>query len=361
MSVTRGFRTAGGRCRRLHGVVGVVVVAGLVLGGLAMLADEGTTPTLPKRAGPAAYRVLYRVEVHQQPPSVTFEERIVRRPFDGRLLAGTTSLLDRASPDTSGTVGVGAAVYSVSRGELTLVQRRVPASAIGDQSLPSVLDEAVDAGLAERLEPLDTVLDRRCRQFAVREPGARILSAPTDESRATICIDDAGFVLRERWELRGELVLERTAVEVDAAPTEATVSEALDVVGSAGPPTSGPSVRAVDRLDSFLREPAVPEGFRLAGRYQSATIDQAFGALQSSSWVMSRGGDFVVVEAGTGPIRLDDGLRTISAAGGTGMVYIGWSGSEVRIAIDDRRWVRVTSSAPSAWLEEYVDTLRLAA
>lgn len=285
----------------------------------------------------------------------------MRRPFEGRLLAGTSALLDRASPDTSGTLSVGSDVYSLADGGVTLVQRRVPTSAIGDQSLAAVLDDAVEAGLAERLGTVETVLDRSCREYVVREPGAAVLLKLTDESRLGVCIDDDGLVLRERWELRGELVLERRAVELDESPTQRALSAALQADGEAGAVPSPASVRAVERLDCFLGEPDVPAGLRQMGRYESAALDQVVGPLQSCAWVMSGRGHFVVVEAGTGRIRLEDGLRRIATPGlGDGAVYIGWTGSEVRIAIDERRWVRVTSSAPAPWLEEYAATLRLA-
>ncbi|MDP1819087.1 MAG: hypothetical protein Q8K58_04240 [Acidimicrobiales bacterium] len=312
---------------------------------------------LGRRPGPTAFRILYRVEVLQDPSSTTFEERLVRRPFDGRLLGSRSREVDIDDPETSGTESLGSLILSITNGQSVPVQGRVPTVAIGDQALAAVLEDAVRLDRAVALSEDERVLGRPCRLFAVNEPGARVLAAPTADSRATLCLDEAGLVLREVWELDGELVFVRTAVAVDEKPE-------LDALGELGDPAptdaslaQGPMVRAVTRISSFIAEPPLPRGFRRTGRFQTASVDRALGPLSTSAWVMERGGDFLTVEAGTGSIDQRDAASEVGSTLGDATLHLGTTGSEIRIAVDDDHWVRLTSSVSPSDLERYAAAL----
>jgi hypothetical protein len=302
--------------------------------------------------------VLYRVDVLQDPPSTGFEERLVRRPFDGRILSSTSRVVDPEDVGTSGTMSAGSSILSFSDGQRTVVQQRVPGAGIGDQVLASVLEEAVRLGYAEAHGDEDVVLGRRCRLFEVKEPGARIVSAPTDSSRTTLCVDDDGLVLRERWELRERVVLERTAIALDENPNVTELGSIANGPVTAAPLTMGSTVRSVGEVDSFIEEPPLPAGFELIGRYETVTVDRTRGPSRASAWVMQDNAAFLVVEAGTGLVSLSGSMSEVPSALGDGALFLGTMGAEVRVLVDANHWIRVTTSAPPADLARYVARLR---
>jgi hypothetical protein len=348
----RSARTRPGRSALLAVVVSLT---------LAVAVGRTTEPGglhLDARPGPPAFRILYRVEVFQEPSSTSFEERLVRRPFDGRLLASRSREIDVDDPETSGTESLGSLILSLTDGQAVPVQGRVPTLAIGDQALAALLEDAVRLERAIALGEDDRVLGRSCRLYAVKEPGARVLAAPTADSRATLCVDRAGLVLREVWELGGERAFERTAVTIDKKPDPDTLAELRDAAPTDDSATQGPRVRAVTKVRSFIDEPPLPRGFRRTGRYQTASVDRTLGPLSTSAWVMERGGDFLTVETGTGSIDQRDAATEVDVPLGDATLHLGTSGSEIRIAVDDDHWVRVTSSVSPSDLQRYAAALR---
>lgn len=299
------------------------------------------------------------MDVLQDPPSTGFEERLVRRPFDGRILSSPSRVVDPDDVAASGTMSAGPRVLSLSDGTRALVQQRVPGAAIGDQVLASVLAEAVRLGVAEDDRDEDVVLGRRCRLFAVKEPGARIVAPPTATSRTTVCVDDDGLVLRERWELRKRLVLERTAIELEEDPTLTELDDVDTAPAPAAPFAMGATVRSVGAVESFIDEPPVPTDFELVDRYETVTVDRTQGPSRTGAWVMQRNGDFLVVEAGTGRVSLSGAMREVPSPLGEAALFLGAMGTEIRVLVDSNRWIRATTSAPSADLARYLATLRL--
>lgn len=283
----------------------------------------------------------------------------MRRPFDGRILSSTNRGVDPEHVDTSGTMSAGASVLSFSDGQRTLVQQRVPGAAIGDQVLASLLEEAARLGYAEAHGGQDVVLGRRCRLFAVKEPGARVVAAPTDSSRTTLCVDEDGLILRERWELRERLVLERTAIALDENPTVTELENIANAAVTAAPLTMGSTVRSVGQVDSFIEEPPLPTGFDLIGRYETITVDRTRGLSRTSAWVMQDNGDFLVVEAGDGRISLSGSMREVPSPLGEAALFLGTMGAEIRVLVDANHWIRATTSAPPADLVRYVAALRV--
>lgn len=339
-------------------MVAVVVAAGWLAASLVAGTGHEADPAFTRRSGPLAYRILYRVDVLQDPPSTTFEERLVRRPFEGRILSSTSRDVDLADPGTSGTMSIGSSILSISDGQRMLVQQRVPSAAIGDVALASVLEEAVRLGHAEAQPDGDLVLDRPCRLFAVKEPGARVLAAPTESSRTTVCIDDDGLILREQWELRGRVVLERTAIEFEEDPDLTALGNPSNASTPDAALRMGATVRAVDRVDSFIEEPSLPRGWTLTGRFETVTVDQTRGLSRTTAWVMQDNADFLVVEAGDGRVNLSGRVSEVPSALGEGALFFGTMGAEIRVLVDATRWIRVTTSAPPTDLSRYVETLR---
>lgn len=283
----------------------------------------------------------------------------MRRPFDGRILSSTSRVVDPEDVGTSGTMSAGSSILSFSDGQRTVVQQRVPGAGIGDQVLASVLEEAVRLGYAEAHGDEDVVLGRRCRLFEVKEPGARIVSAPTDSSRTTLCVDDDGLVLRESWELRERVVLERTAIALDENPTVTDLADISDTPVTAVPFTTGSTVRSVGQLNSFIEEPPLPTDFDLIGRYETVTVDRTQGLRRTSAWVMQDDGDFLVVEAGDGLISLSGSMSEVPSAIGEAALFLGTMGAEIRVLVDANHWIRVTTSAPPTDLSRYIGTLRI--
>lgn len=348
------------RRRRGRALAGIAAIAAVTWFAttLGSGGDPHTIAAFTARSGPVAYRILYRVEVFQDPPSTSFEERLVRRPFDGRILSSTSRVVDPDHVGTSGTMSAGASVLSFGEGHRTVVQQRVPGAAIGDQVLAAVLEEAVRLGYAEAHRDEDVVLGRRCRLFAIKEPGARVVAAPTDSSRTTLCIDDDGLILSERWELREHLVLERTAIALDEDPTVTELENVAEASVTAVPLAMGSTVRSVEQVDSFIEEPPLPTGFELIDRYETVAVDRTRGPSRTSAWVMQDNAAFLVVEAGTGLVSLSGGMSEVPSPLGEGALFLGTMGAEVRVLVDANHWIRVTTSAPPADLARYVARLR---
>lgn len=351
---TRSLGTRWGRVAVLALVVALVAAVTTSRSG-----EPGDVPSLDlaPRPGPTAFRIVYRVEVLQEPPSTTLEERLVRRPFDGMLLGSRTRVVDVDDPETSGTASRGSQILSISNGHAVPVQGRIPTLAIGDQALGGLVEDAVRLGRATATGDEDRLLGRSCRVFGVKEPGARSLDAPTSDSSATVCIDDDGLVLQERWKLGGQLVFERTAIAIDERPDLGALDELVDA-GTGNAPVQGTSVKAVARITSFIVEPPLPRGFRRTGRFQTASLDRAIGPVATSAWVMDRAGDFLTVEVGRGSIDQRDAADELDSPLGKATLHLGAAGPEIRIAVEGGRWVRVAGSVSPSDLEAYVATLR---
>ncbi len=261
-----------------------------------------------------------------------------------------------------GSLSLGGAVYALTGAHVAPVQARVPGPAIGDQALAVVLDEAAAAGLAERGAGMDEVLGRPCTLFEIVEPGATVLVPASDRSRDEICVDHDGLVLRERWRLNGALVLSREAIEVETNPSRELVDAALSSEATDDTTNlQAPRARKVSSIHAFLREPPLPAGFQLEGRYQTGVVTPA-GPVTTQAWAMQRRGDYLVVEVGTGRANRPSGAATMRLDGlGTASLTSGVRGSEAIVAIDGGDgWVRVTASAPGRWLRDYLRSLRRA-
>jgi hypothetical protein len=197
----------------------------------------------PAVEAPATYRITYDV-VENGLPRV--EEWTVRRPYeslvlstrDGAVLTGTATSRARLQhflSDEQGWLPIQPELHRAAFDQH-------PAAAIAAM-------EAV--GLAER-QGEDEHLDRPCTVYRTGQPtSAGPPTAPSDDEHTEICIDGAGLVLHERWEIGGSVVVERTATALEVDPA------IDDAVFEPGPPAEGTD--ALARIFTTIAVPADEE------------------------------------------------------------------------------------------------------
>jgi hypothetical protein len=295
-----GPMEGGTRPRRIHplvpALVAVVVAAGLVAlaasGGDDQPAAEPATTTTPGaspssttelpttttvRASvpmasllapplrvdpPTSYRISYDV-VENGLPRV--EEQVVRRPYeslvtstrDGTLLSGTAT--SRQALQT---------FLSAQQGWLILQPELHRAA---DDQHPAGAVAAMEAlGLVERRGE-EAYAGRRCTVFRTGQPpSAGAATAPSEEEHTDLCIDEAGLVLHERWEIGGSVVVERTARSVDLEPVldPATFAPGPVLEDADGVQAAFESIAVKadeETLDRLRTEVTPPTGYRVDG------------------------------------------------------------------------------------------------
>lgn len=193
----------------------------------------------PAVDAPAAYRITYEVVENGLPRT---EEWTVRRPYeslvlstrDGAVLTGTATSRARLQHFVSDEQG------------WLPIQPELHRAAF-DQHAAAAIGAMEALGLVER-QGEDEHLGRRCTVYRTGQPSsAGAPTAPSDDERTDICIDDAGLVLHERWEIGGSVVVERTvtALEMDPAIDGATFEP-------------GPAAEGADALARIFTTIAVP-------------------------------------------------------------------------------------------------------
>lgn len=321
---------------------------------------------------PATYQVLYQSEnLAAQPPQERWDQLTVSRPF----LAKSVSFASRPTADTppvNGTLTSTDALFRIGPQGLVEVSSRQPAVGTDDQALGPVLRDAVARGLAAPLTTARTIAGRPCHDVRFAEPVAgplKRLSAV--DGHDDLCIDDDGLVLREEWTLKGRVVLRRTAVAVDTAPSG--LDGALSTAGASprDPSVAAPTATSLTQgPDPWFAAPAPPEGFTPATQVGLVFPDpQTPGGIAYTSevWAFTRGADLITVEAGNGgtPWVVDDPTEksTIGGAGGTPALdatsVIRSDGVEIRALVpgDRARWIRVRGTMPVTDVEAYARTL----
>lgn len=204
----------------------------------------------PPVAAPPAYRITYEV-VENGLSRV--EEWTVRRPYeslvlstrDGVLLSGTSTSRTRLQTflsDEDGWLPIQPELHRAAFDQH-------PAAALGAMEV---------LGLVERRGG-EEHLGRRCTVWRTGQPpSAGAPTRPSDEEHTDVCIDDAGLVLHERWEIGGNVVVERTATALELEP-------ALDPAMF----DPGPVVRDADALTAAFSTIAVPADDETLARLQT--------------------------------------------------------------------------------------------
>lgn len=245
VAMARGTGTKSSGAARIHplvpALIAVVVCAVLIL-VVANLADDGpapqaapttteattttteppppTTTTIPDPIAvepllegglevdaPQTYRVSYDVVEN----GLSRKETVtVRRPYES-LVVSTREGVQLSGTATSRTDL--RTFLSDRQGWFTvqpLLHRAAydlrPAGAIGPMA---------ELGLVEEVGT-DEFAGRSCTVFRTGEPtSASAPTAPSDEQTTDLCIDEAGLVLSEHWQISGNTVVERTATAVE--------------------------------------------------------------------------------------------------------------------------------------------------
>ena len=164
----------------------------------------------PAVDAPVAYRITYDV-VENGLPRV--EEWTVRRPYESLVLSRRDDTL-LSGTSTSRAV---LQTYLSDRDGWLVVQPELHRAAYDQHPVAAVA--AMEAmGLVER-RGTDGYLGRSCTVYRTGQPpSAGEPTAPGTGERTDICIDDAGLVLHERWEIGGSVVVERTATALELEP-----------------------------------------------------------------------------------------------------------------------------------------------
>lgn len=211
---------------------------------------------------PTSYRISYDV-VENGLPRV--EELVVRRPYeslvtstrDGTLLSGTAT--SRQALQT---------FLSAQQGWLILQPELHRAA---DDQHPAGAVAAMEAlGLIERRGE-EAYAGRRCSVFRTGQPpSAGAATPPSEEEHTDLCIDEAGLVLHERWEIGGSVVVERTARSVELEPVldPATFAQGPVVEDADGLQAAFASIAVKadeETLDRLRTEVTPPAGYQADG------------------------------------------------------------------------------------------------
>lgn len=324
---------------------------------------------------PASYRVTYRVErfAAATPPVVDTEVRIGRLPFEARVERRPGEPAD-AAPPRSVDLQVLGGYETAAPGQTPVLLVVAPEAPAGSAIV------GVDWSGLQRLERVEltdverVIADRPCRVVRTAAPlGEGELSPPTAARTAESCVAADGLLLQEIVEHGGEVVRRKTATDVDDEPDlDATTFEpnGRRLPGSQG----GGRVRRVTD-DSrppdtqFFQLPAPPRGFTHHGRYGIAfdrpttiTTEVLPPLVVSLADVYVAGPEVITIENG----GTDTGAPALSPDGGTAVEVAGFPTArllvhahqyELRLLLDDDRFVRVAATIPLADLIDVAESL----
>lgn len=318
----------------------------------------------PEVAPLSAYRMTYEV-VENGLPRV--EEWTVRRPYeslvlstrDGVLLSGTSTSRARLQNFLSNEDG------------WLPIQPELHRAAF-DQHAAAAVGAMEVLGLVERRGE-EEHLGRACTVWRTGQaPSAGAPTRPTDDAHTDVCIDGAGLVLHERWEIGGNVVLERTATALELEPAvDPAVFDPGPVVRDAEALTAAFSTIAVpadeETLARLQTDVAVPDGYG----YDGAVFRGAGGgpggggggspASAETVRFYSRGADLLeVAEVFTGGgASLASGPAVRVAVEGWDEVWFepGFRMSMLRARLDDVTYVEVRHHDVS-FLFEVLSSLR---
>lgn len=333
--------------------------------GLALTACGHGAPAvgIPPRSL-AGYRIVYRVEAHAPDVEITRREVTVRRPDESSDL----TFPDGGTTPISGFVSQGTRLYSVENGGVVDHGDRPSGTAPGDDRLAAVVADLVRLKLARRVGTA-RVAGRPCVVYRLAGPLGDPIKPIAAEEHADECIDAAGLLLSERWELRGRLVRLTEAQQVDGAtptpdafqppalPRRATPTGFTEV-------QSLPTTRVPATGLPYWVAASPPWGFRLARRARAATTAMTPDGPQIADIVYVdtyvRGPDVITVS------HREQSLGSLPAgsehvrAGRLGVGVVTFSSAGADLAFAAGKWV-VTVEGPFdvAHLRVFAGGLRL--
>ncbi|MBI2168703.1 MAG: hypothetical protein HYU28_04260 [Actinobacteria bacterium] len=304
------------------------------------------TSALRPEAAPDTYAIEYEVETGHE---TTTEGVVVRRPFDGRVERDGVTLISSLGLMTSVPVEGSPTAVAIP-----------PEAAIGEVRLA--------AGAGSRRE--------RRRITDVAECDVFRLAGGTERDHREVCLDARGLALEEIEVSGGRLVTRRVATAVDLDPR--ITPDLFDVAGvePATPDQGGGSFVPLDDSDSAAADVAhetteIPAGFRSRGRYalvpprNELWVDPLGGQRRTAVvdlWVGGR--DFLALEQGQTLGRVpafepdpSSPAADVPALPGAEL-HVGLRGAEVRVALDEGRYLRLYGTLPVPHLLAAAESLR---
>lgn len=270
---------------------------------------------------PRSYRITYDV-VENGLPRV--EEWTIRRPYeslvlsrrDGVVLTGSStsrSMLQTYLSDRDGWLPVQPELH---RASFDLH----PAGAVAAMEVLGLVEQR---GEQEHL-------GRPCTVYRTGQPpSAGDATEPSAEEHTDICVDRAGLVLHERWEIGGSVVVERTAtaleLEPEVDPASFQPGPVVDDASALSAAFASIAVQADDEtLERLRTEVPVPAGYS----YDGAVFRGADGGNPASG---SMSGSAEVVRFySSGPALLEvsevfvDGPATLDSPSAVPVDVAGW-------------------------------------
>lgn len=320
---------------------------------------------------PATYQVVYRVETsHGSSSQQSWEVLTQSGPFDVSDLVYRSDPRLGADPN-SGTVSSFDHLYELSGGRLTLVSDRQPGPGSGAPGAGVEVAELAQRRIAA-IKGRSAAAGEPCTVVRFGEPPVGPITAPNGSGTDDICIDRSGLEAHEAWTYHGRVVLERTAVEVRVGSSDSAIhgAPALSTAQTSGAPAILKVTERPDQINapqSYLATPPAPEGFTaqpVATTIAFSPSDPSQVTDLSTIWSFSDGGAVITVEAGQGQLPWSPGDTPSGALElkglGRAALALRSDGPEVRIELDQNRWVRVRGTVPPLQLSRYASELALA-
>lgn len=159
---------------------------------------------------PQAYRITY--ETVENGLART-EEWTVQRPYESLIMSRRGDVVLEGTSTSRRTLQT----YLADRSGWLAIQPELHRAAF-DQHPAAAVGAMEALGLVEVLGQ-EEHLGRACTVYRTGQPpSAGEATAPSDAEHTDVCIDDAGLVLHERWEIGGVVVVERTVTAFELEP-----------------------------------------------------------------------------------------------------------------------------------------------
>lgn len=296
-----------------------------------------------------AYRLVYHVATPGSPDAE--EERLIRRPYDGRYLKRTAGSI------TTGAITneQGSWFYRSSADAGWIHVAPGKQRATGDQNPRAALRMAIENGLA-RVLGHRRVLGRRCDVVRTGGPLGRPVTAPTAQDHDDLCLDRTGVILAEEWSSHGAVVRRLVAIAfaIDGRfePTSFTPDPEVDPGEAAKQLPSNREITSEEQGGlQFSIEP--PTGYRFDGGSVLAT---PVGGGQTSVTAVQRflrGADLLLLRQGQAdPAEQPSGRRIGLGRGVIGFLTLDMTASWVEVrSPSGTSYARIEDADPAVAIE----------
>lgn len=302
---------------------------------------------------PGSYRIVYDVEENALRREETWT---VRRPYESLVVGSRGGVV----VDGTATSITDLYRYFSDREAWFVIQPERHRAAFDHHPL-TAMATMVALGLAEETGEGEFV-GRPCAVFVTGSPlGSGSVSPPGDE-RTEVCIDDAGLVLHERWEIGGDIVSERTATSVETDPAiDPAVFDPVPVIEDAPELEAlvGASIAVAadqETIDALRTDIAIPERYTLdATVFRASTSDAGSTGAAETVRFYADGADLIELVEVTvgGPAELDGGGARPVEIDGFEEVWFDadFRASAIRARLTDSSFVEIRGTDPRQLVE----------